>query len=86
MSKNGTLGIWFNKRGLASLEFPMRHSLTTAAEGYVIEFQEAGKLTANFIDHQKQSVDVIPGDRLRSSGEEFYLLLERDAKTSSKGG
>jgi hypothetical protein len=68
-------GFWFNKRGLLSLESPIKHDILPTAEGYVIKFLVAGKITFVHADKGRQTIDVKTGDTLRSSNEEFYLLL-----------
>lgn len=68
-------GFWFNKRGLLSLESPFKHEILPTSEGYVIKFLVDGKITLIHADKGRQTIDVKSGDTIRSSNEEFYLLL-----------
>jgi len=66
---------WFNKRGLLSLESPIKHDIVPTAEGYLIKYLADGKIVFVHADKGRQQIDVKTGDTIRSSNEEFLLLL-----------
>jgi hypothetical protein len=75
--KDGTLGIWLNKRALRLLELPFRHDFRSLNDGWEVDVLEGGKVMARFLDGDSQGFDVEPGDALLSSREEMYLALRR---------
>lgn len=66
-------GVWFNKRGLLSVELPPRCQIRSTDQGYAVIVVADGRLTVVHSDKGRQSFDLKAGDELRSGGEEFFL-------------
>jgi len=72
----GTFGMWINKRTVEVLEIPFRHRLVAQPGGWRLEALEAGKLVARF-GNRPERMDLDQGDYVLSSGDDFYVSLQR---------
>jgi hypothetical protein len=90
--------IWLNKREVARIDFTAEHELLPGADGWRVRFADRGSIRLKMTQGPRETLTVVAGDELLSSGEDFYLTIhagetarrdraERaEAKRSQRGG
>lgn len=68
-------GVWLNKRAVSVIEMSLAHTFRPTPEGWEIEASAAGTLVVRLVHGGEQRFELQPGDTLRASGEEMYLIL-----------
>ena len=77
-------GIWYNKRELSRVEVPVPHTLSSHNDGWRIDFGGPGRIRIVAANGPNQKIDVVEGDSLLSSGEDFYLSVSTEPAEDPK--